>query len=199
MAHGRRKRDSIHETPDVSYITNPDVAHEESDVSVGPIAKFVLGLFVFSVVVCVMMYLLFGFFEHRAVSSERRASPLARKDQNLLRDQPRLQGAPGFVLRPEDDPENILLPRERDFQLREPQAEYRAVRKIWEHELNTYEWEDQNAGTARVPIDTAMRLYLQKRQQKAQTQTAAGGAQPPGAQPTPTPAPTAQTAAHGGH
>ena len=205
MAGGKRKKyDDIHMTPDVSYITNPDVAHEESDVAVGPIAKFVLGLFIFSVVTCALMYLLFYFFERRAVRSERRASPLARRDQNLLRDEPRLQVAPGFVLRPEDDPEGVLSPRERDFQLREPQAEYRAVRRIWDHELNSYGWEDQAAGTARVPIDRAIGLYLQKQRQKAGAPQPAAGAQtPPAASPPsqqpPSPAPVAQPAPHGGH
>ena len=198
MAGGKRKKyDEIHMTPDVSYITNPGVAHEESDVSVGPIAKFVFGLFIFGVVVCVLMYLLFYLFERRAVESERRPSPLARKDQTLLRDEPRLQGAPGFVLRSEDDPENVLTPKEKDFQLREPQAEYKAVLRLWEHELNGYGWEDQAAGTARVPIERAMELYLQKQRQKGQTQ--ATGAQTQGMQTQPAPAPAAQPATHGGH
>src|ERR1044072_8279476 len=52
MAHGKRRRDSIHETPDVSYITNPDVAHEESDVAVRPLLWFVGGLPAFTLLTC---------------------------------------------------------------------------------------------------------------------------------------------------
>ena len=50
-----QKRDSIHETPDVSYITNPDVAHEESDVAVAPAAVVRRRADVFTVVICVAM------------------------------------------------------------------------------------------------------------------------------------------------
>ncbi len=139
MAGGkRRKYDDIHMTPDVSYIRNPDVAHEESDVAVGPIAKFVVGLFIFGVVVCALMWLLYNFYEKRAVKSERRPSPLARRDAETLPPPPRLQGAPGFVLEERDDRGNVLTPKEQDFQLRHPQAEYEAIQKIWERELNTY-------------------------------------------------------------
>ena len=36
----------ITETPDTSYIKNVDVTHEVSDVYIGGIAKFVVGLFI---------------------------------------------------------------------------------------------------------------------------------------------------------
>jgi len=70
MAHGKRRRDSIHETPDVSYITNPDVAHEESDVAVRPLLWFVGGLTFFTIIVCVAMLLLFSYFLAREKSQE---------------------------------------------------------------------------------------------------------------------------------
>jgi len=185
MASGkRRKYDDIHMTPDVSYITNPDVAHEESDVSVGPIAKFVLGLFIFSVVICVLMYVMFLFFERRAVESERRPSPLARRGEAALPPHPRLQASKGFVLDDSQDPSDVLTPKEQDFQLREPQAEYRALLKIWEQDLHGYGWMNQAEGTARVPIARAMQLYAERQRQKQQQ------GQPPPTQPG-APAPSA--------
>src|ERR1051325_4654165 len=102
MAHGRRKRDSIHETPDVSYITNPDVAHEESDVAVRPLLWFVGGLTAFTIIVCVAMWIMFQYFLNRELSQELKASPLARRGEETLPPEPRLQLAPGFGVRSEE-------------------------------------------------------------------------------------------------
>lgn len=170
MAGGRKKYDDIHMTPDVSYIRNADVAHEESDVAVGPIAKFVVALFIFGVVICLAMLLLFNFFERRARESERRPSPLARQGTETLPPEPRLQAAPGF---------GVDLPggERRNLELREPQSEYIVVREDWQRELTTYGWADESAGTVRVPIERAKQMYLERQQQKAQ-----GAQQPAGAQ-----------------
>jgi hypothetical protein len=102
MAHGKRKRDSIHETPDVSYITNPDVAHEESDVAVRPLLWFVGGLTFFTIVVCLAMFLMFKFFLNRELSQELAASPLARQGEERLPPEPRLQLAPGWQVTSDD-------------------------------------------------------------------------------------------------
>src|ERR1044071_4102913 len=91
MAHGKRRRDSIHETPDVSYITNPDVAHEESDVAVRPLLWFVGGLTAFTLITCLAMLLMFKFFQSREESLELEASPLARQGAERLPPEPRLQ------------------------------------------------------------------------------------------------------------
>ncbi len=104
MAGGKRKRDSIHETPDVSYITNPDVAHEHTDVPVTPVLKFIAGLVVFAIVMHLAMYAAFIFFEAREEAAERQSSPLARTPQESLPPEPRLQLAPGFEVKTEDGP-----------------------------------------------------------------------------------------------
>lgn len=190
MAGGRKKYDDIHMTPDVSYIRNPDVAHEESDVAVGPIAKFVVGLAVFLVVVCLLMLLLFTFFERRAVQSERRPSPLARSREEALPPGPRLQSAPGFGLDPRDDAEGVLAPQQRNLELREPQAEYHALRDVWDHELKEYGWADRATGAVRIPIDEAMRRYAAaqaQKQQGAQPSASTQQAQPQQGQQIPSP------------
>src|ERR671928_1171213 len=102
MAHGRRKRDSIHETPDVSYITNPDVAHEESDVAVRPLLWFVGGLTFFTIIVCLAMLLMFTYFLNRERSQELEPSPLARQGAERLPPEPRLQLAPGWEVKTDD-------------------------------------------------------------------------------------------------
>src|SRR5438105_335273 len=79
MAHGRRKRDSIHETPDVSHITNPDVAHEESDVAVRPLLWFVGGLTFFTIVVSVVVLLMFMYCQKREEAHALDDSPPGRQ------------------------------------------------------------------------------------------------------------------------
>lgn len=168
--HSRgRASDDIHLTPDVSFIKNPDVAHEVSDVSVGPIAKFVVGLFIFGVVVCVLMLLLFKFFEARAVSNELPPSPVARQGAERLPPEPRLQGAPGFGV--EERKDVLTDESERNLELREPQAEMKSVRKIWDHDLNNYgliEGAPGQPGRVRIPIAEAKKLYAQREAGKTQ-------------------------------
>ncbi|HEV2764133.1 MAG TPA: hypothetical protein VGV38_14210 [Pyrinomonadaceae bacterium] len=161
--HHRRKRsDDIHLTPDVSYISNPDVAHEHTDVPVAPVAWFVAGLAVFGVAVALLMYGLFYYFDYREKSAEPPASPLARRGEERLPPEPRLQIAPGFGVRLEDGTWVNLEERP------EPQSEYRVLSEQWGRELSGgYEWENQQAGTVRIPIEEAKRLYVAREQQKA--------------------------------
>jgi hypothetical protein len=167
MAFGKRRRDSIHETPDVSYITNPDVAHEESDVAVRPLLWFVIGLTIFTIVTCVVVYLMFNYFNDREKSQELKASPLARQEKERLPPEPRLQLAPGFGVQTDDGQFHDLSYEavKRGERLPLPQDEYWTVRKEWTQELEEYGWADQQAGTVRIPISRAMDLYIQHRGQ----------------------------------
>jgi hypothetical protein len=90
-----RHKDHLTETPDVSYIKNVDVTHEASDVYVGGIARFVVGLSVLTIAVFFLMWGLFRMFETRIVEPKR--SPMALSDEERLPPEPRLQGAPGFA------------------------------------------------------------------------------------------------------
>ena len=192
MAHGKRKRDSIHETPDVSYITNPDVAHEESDVAVRPLLWFVGGLTFFTLVVCLAMFLMFKFFLNREVAQELEASPLARQGEERPPPEPRLQLAPGWQVTTDDGRRHDLsYSADNAGYVPQPWSEYLVVMDEWKREAEGYGWADEQAGTVRVPIEQAMRVYLERR---AGQQPPAGAPpqqqQPPatGAQPQPTPA-----------
>jgi hypothetical protein len=179
MAHGRRRRDSIHETPDVSYITNPDVAHEESDVAVRPLLWFVGGLTAFTIIVCVAMLIMFQYFLGRERSQELKASPLARQGEERLPPEPRLQLAPGFGVTTDDRQRHNLSYENKPEGVPQPQSEYLVVRGEWARELEGYGWADEKAGTVRVPISDAMRRYLQQHPPKQP----GGQPQQPGAQP----------------
>ena len=189
MALGKRKRDSIHETPDVSYITNPDVAHEESDVAVRPLLWFVGGLTFFTIVVCLAMYLMFQFFLGRELSQELPASPLARQGDEQLPPEPRLQLQRGWAVTTDDGRRhNLSYTADNVGNVPQPWSEFLIVNREWRRELEDYGWADEKAGTARVPVEQAMRLYLQRRQ----------AAQRPGAPPqqqAPNAAPREQTPA----
>src|SRR5919204_5033604 len=140
MAYGKRKRDSIHETPDVSYITNPDVAHEESDVAVRPLLWFVGGLTAFTIVVCVVVLLMFMYFQKREESQELEASPLARQGAERLPPEPRLQLAPGFGVVTDDGQEHKLDYTAKTGRVPQPQSEYLTVRDEWRRALEDYCW-----------------------------------------------------------
>ena len=74
---GRKRKDDIHETPDVSHIQNPDVSHEASDVHVGSIAKFVIGLFVLTLISFLLMKLLYNVLETLESQADPPPRPMA--------------------------------------------------------------------------------------------------------------------------
>ncbi|HEX8355361.1 MAG TPA: hypothetical protein VF611_20815, partial [Pyrinomonadaceae bacterium] len=164
MAHGKRKRDSIHETPDVSYITNPDVAHEESDVAVRPLLWFVGGLTLFTIVTCLAMFLMFKYFLNRELAQELEASPLARQGEERLPPEPRLQLAPGWQVTTDGGRRHDLsYSADNAGYVPQPWSEYLLVSDEWKREMEGYGWADQQAGTVRVPVEHAMRVYLERR------------------------------------
>jgi hypothetical protein len=136
------KRDPHEDTtPDVSHITNPDVAHEESDINVKGVFYFILGLAVLGIVTHLLLSFMFSFFNTREEKAEAAPSSLMRVETKGQRPEeifpePRLQVAP-------------LSDLER-------------MRQEEEHILTSYDWVDRNAGIVRMPIDEAKRLVLEK-------------------------------------
>ncbi len=152
----------VTETPDVRHIENPDVMHEESDVNVKGVATFVAALAFFGVIICLLMFALARYFEHRELTKEAQEfhSPLARTDVERQPAQgvPHLQGMKGQRAL---DPELTNDPR-GNFELREPQAEWHLLREKYDYELHNYGQPDPSTGMVRVPIDEAMQRLLQK-------------------------------------
>lgn len=155
----------ITETPDVSHIKNIDVTHEASDVSVGGILKFVVGLTVFAIVVHVLMWGLFRFFNSQEEGKEPSPGPMAMSEQERRPPDPKLQAAPGFGVKLENG-QWVRLEN------REPQAEYRVLLAQWQRQLNCEREQatdahhpeaEQSMSSAQpcVPIDQAMQKVLE--------------------------------------
>ncbi|HEV2800287.1 MAG TPA: hypothetical protein VGW12_07310 [Pyrinomonadaceae bacterium] len=143
------------ETPDVRHITNPDVMHEESDVSVRGVGTFVGLLFLGLLIVSGLMYGMFKLLEAYATSQEVQPAPMARSERERLPPPgvPRLQGAPDH--RSLDDP-NLI------FEKKEPTLEWEALKDKYEYDLHNYHDPDPGTGTMRVPIDYAKQKLLEK-------------------------------------
>jgi hypothetical protein len=110
--------------------------HEASDVDLGGILRFGLGLIVVAAVIHVMVWLLFGYFAAREAQAVPPEYPLAIAQANRLPPEPRLQTNPRQDL--------------SDLHAKEDEL------------LGSYGWVDRNAGVVRIPIDEAMKLMLQR-------------------------------------
>jgi hypothetical protein len=110
--------------------------HEESDANIPAVLGFGAGLFAVIVAVCLIILGLFGFFDRREGVQAPSAYPLAAAQGHRVPPEPRLQ----------TDPRQDLA----NLRAREDQ------------QLGSYGWVDRNAGVVRIPIDTAMKLTLER-------------------------------------
>ena len=112
---------------------HPASHHETSDASIPGLVKFSIGLFVLIVVALVGMQWMFNYFI-RTQQLGPAASPFA--ESQVPPPGPHLQIHPALDLK----------------QLRQTEDE----------KLKSYGWVDQKAGIARIPVDRAMDLLVQK-------------------------------------
>jgi hypothetical protein len=154
--HGNGK-EKMHltETPDVRHITNPDVMHEESDVSVRGVGTFVGLLFLGLIIVSALMFGMFRLLDAYATSKEAKPSPMARSERERLPPPgvPRLQGAPDH--RSLDDP-NLI------FEKKDPTLEWEALKDKYRYDLENYHDPDPGTGAMRIPITEAKKRLLEK-------------------------------------
>jgi hypothetical protein len=151
------KHDNIHATPDVSHIHNEGVAHEASDVNVGAIAKFTVGLLAFTLLTLLLMWMFKGFLEKQAEARPDDQLPpmaLTEAEQRKSDIGPRLQGAPGDSVTTADGTRISL-------ELGPPAGEYHLVRKQWEQILHQGTTNPETHQPAIIPIDEAMKKLLE--------------------------------------
>jgi hypothetical protein len=156
--NGHKGHGHVTETPDVSHIKNIDVTHEASDVNVGGILKFVVGLTIFGIIVNILMWGMFRFFNAQEEVKEPKPGPMAMTKEERLPPEPRLQAAPGFGVK-------LANGQWVNLETREPEAEYRVLREQWERELNC-DYQDNShklkleTKIICMPIDAAMEKVL---------------------------------------
>ena len=111
------------------------VDHEASDVNIRAIFGFAIGLTATTVVIGFAVWLLFQYFNAREARTVFTEYPLASQESRVP-PEPRLQ------TNPREDLGNLRT--------REGQA------------LSSYGWVDKNAGVARIPIERAMQLVVER-------------------------------------
>jgi hypothetical protein len=116
--------------------SKPEHGHETSDVSISAIVKFGVALAIATAVVGVGMWGLLRFFEVRRDEREVPVPSMVAANLQRTPSGPRLEADP-------------LAPR-------------RAVQAREDAVLTSYGWVDPKAGVARIPIDRAMELLVQR-------------------------------------
>ena len=162
-----KHKEHVTETPDVSYIKNIDVTHETSDVQVGSIAKFVIGLLVLTIAIHVALWGMFWALERREESKETRRSPVALSDKERLPPEPRLQGAPAFAeqlertSKQQKTEETSATAGEGLQKPKDPRWEIKALHEQW-NEVLEHGPVDQNGNRYGMPIDQAKEEIVRK-------------------------------------
>jgi len=110
--------------------------HEESDVSIGGVFGFGIGLAVAVAFIAFVVWLLFQFYASRAARQTTPEYPLAVQQENRLPPEPRLQT--------------------------NPRQDLSDLRSEEDRILDSYGWVDRNAGVVRIPIERAMKLAVER-------------------------------------
>ena len=116
--------------------SNATVHHEESDVNITAVLGFGAALIVAAVMIHLLTYVLFRYFESREGRRVTPEYPLAAAQANRVPPEPRLQT--------------------------DPREDLRELREKEDAVLGTYGWVDKNAGVVRIPIDEAIKLTLER-------------------------------------
>ena len=107
--------------------------HEQTDLAPKFVLYFAAALVVLFVVVYVGIWWMFSAFEQQQAGREPRVGPIR-------------------VAAPVPEPRLQIS----------PQGDLEELRRQEEEILTSYRWIDREQGTARIPVDRAMELYLQR-------------------------------------
>lgn len=115
---------------------NVEVVHEESDVNVSAILRYGMGLAVIAAVVHLFLWWLLGVYERQHDRAQTQVYPMAAGQQDRLPPSPRFQENP-------------------QQELQDLRAKQRAL-------LEGYSWVNKEAGIARIPIEDAMKMIVER-------------------------------------
>jgi hypothetical protein len=126
---------------------NDDVAHEHSDINISALTWSVVVMFGVVAGTAVLMWVLFVFLESQAAARDPKVSPLAMPATTMP---PSTTSSPFFG----GAPEPKLMTGEPSY--------LSQVRTEEEQQLHGYGWVDEKAGVARIPIDEAKKLTIER-------------------------------------
>lgn len=131
-----------------------DKPYEQNLIGMKGIIAFGIGLFLLIVITFGLMYALLNVMENDAKESKKDTNPMSMKGKENLPPEPRLQVAPGFQVQGANGPINL--------ELREPQAEYRELRKMWETSWKEGQKDPKTGTVISLPIDEAKKKFLEQ-------------------------------------
>ena len=115
---------------------NVEVVHEESDVNVAAIIRYGIALLVIGVLIHVLLWWLQGTYSRQNQRAQTQVYPLAAGQQDRLPPSPRFQ----------DNPQQ---------ELQDLRAKQKAL-------LEGYGWVNKEGGIARIPIEDAMKMVVER-------------------------------------
>lgn len=130
-----------------------DKPYEQNLIGMRGIIYFGVGLFLLIVITFGLMWALLNVMESDAQLTKKSTNPMAANRVESLPPEPRLQAAPGFEVQGENGPIRL--------ELREPQAEYRELRKIWEKGWAEGQKDPKTGTVAILPIEEAKKKFLE--------------------------------------
>ncbi|MCA1732001.1 MAG: hypothetical protein LC732_00175 [Acidobacteria bacterium] len=134
-----------------SEAAHDDVHHEQSDVNVGAILWWAVGLVLFAIAAHV------GVYGHFVLLRNLERDPDLLPVTMVKEEGPKLPPAPRLQPFPEPDESGRVSPL-RDV----PPREMAEMRRDEQQHLSSYGWANPATKTVRVPIDRAIDLQLQK-------------------------------------
>ena len=130
-----------------SPLDNPDVAHEHSDINVRALVRFTVALFIVTVIVHILMWGMFRLLESRAARNDAALSPVARPTTEM----------------PANTVANPIFGAKQATPLLTNEPSVLRQHRLQEAEaLGNYGWVDEKSGVARIPIEEAKKLILQR-------------------------------------
>jgi hypothetical protein len=121
-----------HRRPGTDDELSVAAGHELSDAQAAPALKFLVVLFVTTIIIAGLMVFFYNYLEHREAVEKAPRYPIAAEQPRALPPPPRLQHY--------------------------PYQDVKVLRQEEERFLRGHAWIDESAGTVRIPIDRAIEI-----------------------------------------
>jgi hypothetical protein len=129
--------------------------YEQNVIGLKGIIYFGVGLVILIVITFLLMWALNSVLEENAKVEKKVLNPYMIMTENeRLPPEPRLQSAPGFGVESSTGKVNL--------ELREPQAEYRELRKQWDEVLKNGHTDAKTGTIVAMPMEQAKERFLQQ-------------------------------------